>query len=231
MSFNSFNRLSYDTCEQKTDINQSVKAADYGINTPVTCNGCFQMNPSVIQQKGGVSLQKDTPWRFYDGPVDVESDLKNITRPATNCPDFKYKPTCNDGCLNQGHPCGQGVVRGCSNSDSIDKLGVMANENLVDFNDCLFPVENTRLTNPPCTLRGTGINRFNPLCLDAQDQILYPGEYQTPSRLVFKDNHRPCVPTPAVNSMDPNMGDLPCHPIEGVCANNILPMHRYDVCG
>ena len=190
MSFNSFNRLSYDTCEQKTDINQSVKAADYGINTPVTCNGCFQMNPSVIQQKGGVSLQKDTPWRFYDGPVDVESDLKNITRPATNCPDFKFKPTCNEGCLNQGHPCGQGVVRGCSNSDSIDKLGVMANENLVDFNDCLFPVENTRLTNPPCTLRGTGINRFNPLCLDPQKNIFFPGSYQVPTRIVVKDNHK-----------------------------------------
>ena len=31
MSFNSFNRLSYDTCEQKVDINQSVKAADMGL--------------------------------------------------------------------------------------------------------------------------------------------------------------------------------------------------------
>ena len=76
MSFNSFNRLSYDSCEQKVDINQSVKAADYNVTTPITCNGCFQTNPSIIQQKGGVSVQKDTPLRFFDGPIDVESDLK-----------------------------------------------------------------------------------------------------------------------------------------------------------
>ena len=37
--------------------------------------------------------------------------------------------------------------------------------------------------------------------------------------------------SPAVNSMDPNMPDPPCHKIDGVCANNILPMYRYDVCG
>jgi hypothetical protein len=228
----SFNRLKYDFCEEKNTINQSIRPGDYKMNTPVTCNGCFQVNPSVVMQKGGVSLQKDTPWRFYNGPIDVESELKNITRPATKCPTFKYQPKCeNTVCLNQGHPCGQGVVKGCENSDAINKEGAMGNDNLVDLNDCLFPVENTRLSNPPCTLRGTGINRFNPLCLDPQDQIFYPGEYQIPTRLVVKDNHRPCVPTPAINSLDPNMPDPECKKINGVCANNTLPMYRYDVCG
>ena len=228
----SFNRLKYDFCEEKNTINQSIRPGDYKVNTPIACNGCFQVNPSVVMQKGGVSMQKDTPWRFYNGPVDVESDLKNITRPATKCPTFKYQPKCeNTVCLNQGQPCGQGVVKGCETSNAVNKEGAMANDHLADFNDCLFPVENSRLSNPPCTLRGTGINRFNPLCLNPQDHIFYPGEYQIPSRLVVKDNHRPCVPTPAVNSLDPNMPDPPCHEINGVCANNTLPMYRYDVCG
>lgn len=228
----SFNRLKYDFCEEKNVINQSIRPGDYKVNTPVACNGCYQVNPSILMQKGGVSLQKDTPWRFYNGPIDVESDLKNITRPATKCPTFKYQPKCeNTICLNQGQPCGQGVVKGCENSNAVNKNGLMANDNLVDLNDCLFPVENTRLSNPPCTLRATGINRFNPLCLDPQDQIFYPGEYQVPTRLVVKDNHRPCVPTPAINNLDPNMPEPPCNEINGVCANNILPMYRYDVCG
>ena len=196
------------------------------MNTPVTCQGCFQPNPSIIAQKGSVSLERDTPWRFFDGPVDVESDLKNITRPATKCPDYKYKPSCSNPCDNQGMPCGQGVVRGCSG-----KTGEMANDNVVDLPTCLFPVENTRLSNPPCTLRGTGINRFNPLCMNPQSQVFFPGQYQISSRLVVKDNHFPCVPNPAINSMDPNMPDPPCHKIGGVCANNTLPMYRYDVCG
>ena len=228
----SFNRLKYDNCEAKNSINESIGPGNYMMNTPVTCQGCFQPNPSIIAQKGSVSLEKNTPWRFYDGPVDVESELKNITRPATKCPTYKYKPQCeNTICNNQGQPCGQGVVKGCSSMNLNNKDGSMANDNVVDFPNCLFPVENTRLSNPPCTLRGTGINRFNPLCLDPQKHVMFPGEYQVSSRLLVKDNHFPCVPTPAINSMDPNMPDPPCNKIDGVCANNILPMYRHGVCG
>lgn len=32
-------------------------------------------------------------WRPFD-VVDVESDLKNITRAASRCPQFKYNPNC-----------------------------------------------------------------------------------------------------------------------------------------
>ena len=80
----------------------------------------------------------------------------------------------------------------------------MCNQNLVNLPDCHFPVENTRLSNPPSTLRGTGWNRFDPLCLDPQDQIFFPGEYQIPTRTVFRDNFRPCVRKVRVNSMHPS---------------------------
>jgi len=69
--------------------------------------------------------------------------------------------------------------------------------------DCEIPIQNTRLSNPPCTLRGTGWNRFDPICMNPQDQIFFPGEYQIPTRLVFRDNHRPLLPRVRINSMDP----------------------------
>ena len=44
--------------------------------------------------------------------------------------------------------------------------------NLVDFPKCYFLTEDTRLSNPASNLRGTGINRFNPLCLDPQKYFI-----------------------------------------------------------
>ena len=52
-------------------VNAKFEPGNYKLNTPVTCSGCFQPNPSVIAQKGSVSMEKNTPWRFYDGPVAV----------------------------------------------------------------------------------------------------------------------------------------------------------------
>ena len=104
-------------------------------------------------------------------------------------------------------------------------------QNLINFPTCHFSVEDSRLSNPPCTLRGTGWNRFQPLCLDPQDQVLFPGDYQVPTRLVVKDNHRPCVPTPAVNNMLPQQRRLPCLKTDSTCASYTSPSYQYDVCG
>ena len=132
-------------------------------------------------------------------------------------------------CNNQGQPGGQGVVAGCNN---IRKPGGReGDDSLIDYPTCHFDVEDTRLNNPPNTLRGTGWNRFQPLCLDPQEQVIFPGEYQIPTRLVVKDNHRPCVPTPAVNNMIPKPHKLPCPTTQPVCGSFTGPMYQYDVCG
>lgn len=200
----SFNRLNYDICETKKNLKESVGPGLYQINTPVLCSTCFQGNPEIINQHGGVSMNANTNWRFYAGPIDVETDLLNINRPATRCPEGKYEPKCpNCGVVISGQPCGNGVSLSCYNCKYKIKKGAMCNENLVDFPDCNFPIENTRLSNPPSTLRGTGWNRFEDLCLDPQDQLLFPGEYHIPTRTVFRDNHRPCVRKVAINSMHP----------------------------
>jgi hypothetical protein len=229
----SFTHLNDDECERKIAVKESVGPGNYYVNTPLQCGMCYQPNPSIIAQKGSVSQNTGVDHRFYSGPVDVESDLFNINRVASRCPHEKYNPDCPDcQCSNQGQPCGQGGVAGCSaNGKQMRKKGQMCNDNnLVDYPDCMFPVEPTRLSNPPSNLRGTGINRFEPLCLDPQYQITFPGNYQVPTRLVIKDNHRPIYPslrtisTPLIN---PNPKPLPCHPTTPVCGNNVLPMYAY----
>ena len=136
-------------------------------------------------------------------------------------------------CNNQGYQAGQGVVTGCKNSNSpLRKSWTRGQDNnLVDFKKCYFPTEDTRLSNPASNLRGTGINRFAPLCLDPQKNVLFPGSMQVPTRLVVKDNHRPCVPTPAVNSMIPAPKPQPCSKTASVCGAYTSPMYQYDVCG
>ena len=56
-------------------------------------------------------------------------------------------------------------------------------------------VENTRLSNPSCNLRGTGFNRWEWLCNNPQERVLIPFDVNVSNRLVVKDNHRPVIPT------------------------------------
>jgi hypothetical protein len=67
---------------------------------------------------------------------------------------------------------------------------------------CMAPREDTRLSNPPCTLKETGINRWEWLCFDPQERAIegfdrIPVNY----RMVAKDNHVPCIEQPADQSM------------------------------
>ena len=136
-----------------------------------------------------VSIKPDMPL------IDVDSELMNLTRSASNCPSKKYVP--------DGSQCGK----------------VNKEEQLQHGKDCFFTVEDTRISNPACNLRGTGWNRFEWLCLDPQDRVLIPFDYNISNRIVVKDNHRPCIPTPIdVNlSLPPDTGDITCEKIGGVC--------------
>jgi hypothetical protein len=46
------------------------------------------------------------------------------------------------------------------------------------------------MSNPPCTLRGTGINRWEWLCTDPQTTALEPYQRCVNYRTIVKDNHR-----------------------------------------
>lgn len=164
----SFNRLKNDTCTYKYDLKQTAGPGDYMLSEPnIECLTCFQANPEIrlsnnIRRSTGVSTCRPHPL------IDVDSEMKNIYRPATNCPSGKYRgePFC---------------------------------DSLQNFPDCAEPgkkTEPTRLSNPPCTLRGTGWNRWEWLCLNPQDKALVPFDFNISGRIVAKDNHRPCIPKP-----------------------------------
>lgn len=232
----SFNRLKYDSCEYKKQNQESTGPGNYLYNTPLMYDLCLNDNPRIINQKNGVSFNSHVDWRFYSGPVDVESDLFNINRNASMCPSKKFIPNCDpNDCTNQGEICGTGVIETCTQKGG-DKLRNPWNRpgdnNLVNFPKCYFPTEDTRLSNPAENLRGTGWNRFDPLCKDPQKNVSFPGEFMTPTRTVFKDNHRPSVVPPKINDMNPNEKQHLTEKIDGnVVANPTQPMYQYDVCG
>jgi hypothetical protein len=245
----SFNRLMYDSCEGKQSLSESTGPGNYWNNTPVLCGNCLQTDPNIMPNRTGVSMNSNVPWRFYAGPIDVESDLLNLNRVASNCPSKQYTPKCtNCNCKNQGQPCGAGVISGCKNNGNSKIEGFTDQNNqgklrtdgqrcqdndLVSFPSCYFGTVNSRLNNPPSTLKGTGINRFTPLCHDPQANIMFPGEYQVPTRQIFRDNHRPCIPSLKTISQPslPPAKPLPCPETIKTCGAFTSPLYQYDVCG
>lgn len=79
MNLGSSNRLSYDTCSYEKSLNESTAPLHYQLYQGKfeNCNKC-------------VHDQFWTPQQL----VDVESELRNQTRPLSNCDEFKYSPTC-----------------------------------------------------------------------------------------------------------------------------------------
>jgi hypothetical protein len=164
----SFNRLKNDTCTYKYDLKQAVGPGEYMLAEPnIDCQTCFEQNPELrmsnnIRRSTGVSTCRKFPL------IDVDSEMKNIHRPATKCPSRKYR-------------------------------GESYCESLNNFPDCAGPgkkTEPTRLSNPPCTLRGTGWNRWEWLCKNPQEKALIPFDFNISGRILAKDNHRPCVADP-----------------------------------
>lgn len=74
-------RLRYDPCAYNKDLSESVAPFAYQLydGKYENCNRCVYTHYT----------------RPFDGDIiDVDSDLKNISRPASNCPSRKYNPRC-----------------------------------------------------------------------------------------------------------------------------------------
>jgi hypothetical protein len=161
-------RLNDDACAYTHTLRQSVGVGAYQLHAPrVECQSCFAKDPTVRLQKRGGARCPDRA-----SVIDAHSDLLGLTRKASNCPTQKYLPGPNGT--------------------------VPSNCTLAVPPDCTWQSsrEDTRLSNPPCTLRGTGWNRWAWLCQDPQDRALLPFDTLVQNRLVVKDNHRPCLPCP-----------------------------------
>ena len=94
----SFNRLSYDTCEYRKRLDESVGPLSYVLNPMKyeNCNKCRHElgivgGPAVSQIEGDL--------------VTLESELRGQTRPASLCPSMKYQPTFGDSIQIAGSSC------------------------------------------------------------------------------------------------------------------------------
>lgn len=222
----SSNRLNYDICQYQQVLSESVGPGHYQLNTPpISCEPCYPSDVQIRLQRSGGGVDTSQPL------IDIDSELMNITRPSSKCPSRKFMPVCKDYTAD-GYPCGQGVVptcRQCVNKGNVgmhsaDKCPDQYSPGPTNWKNCGMNIEDTRLSNPACNLRGTGINRWEWLCLNPQDRIEMPFDYNVSNRIVVKDNHRPCVPTPIDQQpAQPKGGELPCETIINSCGNPTNP--------
>ena len=113
-----------------------------------------------------------------------------------------------------------GLSRKLSNDPSRQYQPSNSVEGFTNYPDCAFSSEDTRLSNPSCTLRGTGWNRWQWLHSNPQDKTEIPFTVNTCNRIVVKDNHRPCIPVPIDQAPAlPQPQPEQCENIVPVCAN------------
>ena len=117
---------------------------------------------------------------YENSLVDVDSELMGLNVKNSKCPTKQYDPVkSNEKFVEQGK---------------------------THYDDCkVFTAENTLLSNPPCTLRGTGWNRWEWLCQNPQDRAIVPFnrglDIGANTNLMARDNHRPCMPEPVKQSL------------------------------
>jgi hypothetical protein len=199
----SLTSLDYDKCTYKHNLSQSIGPGEYQSQTPMP--HCRE----CFSNDPRLRMAKSGNSKCADVPlIDVDSELQGITRRASNCPFDKWLPRKEAFCGLRDMP----ICR-----------------------DEKMRTEDTRLSNPPCTLRGSdnGFNRWEWLCQNPQERVELPFDVQVDTRTIFKDNHRPCLPTPLDprpslpkhNGDDtPITGTVPCipyhqqfnHPMNGV---------------
>ena len=183
----SFTRSHYDTCAHEQYLSETVGTGIYMLGTPRnSCEPCIaSANPYIRLQSQGASVSKDSSL------IDVDSELLGITRNLSQCPERKYMPGVNAAGL-----CGSEA--GCTQKGCNGKFCVnhQKKTNNVRVENCFPKTEDTKLSNPPCTLRGTGWNRWEYLERNPQERVEIPYDHQIDTKLLSKDNHRPCVVAP-----------------------------------
>lgn len=102
--------------------------------------------------------------------TDVESDLRNLGRPLTRA------------------ACGPHY------DPSRDRRSLTA------MPEADFPQTHARLVDPPCTLRGSGVNRFEWLCQNPQEGVMMPFEWAVDTRHATKDTFQAKLQKPLERS-------------------------------
>jgi len=119
--------------------------------------------PSSFPAEPSVRLQySGVSWPQGQWRTDIESDLKNINRLGNRVKNnsIQYDPETNK----------------------------MNKHSLVNAPDITFGMTHQKYSNPPCTLRASGWNRWEYLLHDPQDNFETPFDFFIPSRTQSKDN-------------------------------------------
>jgi len=176
--------LRQDSCTYQEQLRRSIGPGMYMLSTPAndcgTCGKDIPADPSLRYQAWGPGICRP------GSTVDVGSELLGLNYKASKCSTEQFLPSkyqAAGGCA----PAGTQAAR-----------------------SCMAPTESTRLSNPPCTLRGTGWNRWEWLCYDPQDKAIIPFEWNVNYRTVAKDNHKACIPKPIDDSkmLPPTINNL-----------------------
>lgn len=208
---NNFTRLNYDPCSYKEQLKRATAPGLYMVNTPGNdCRECSQdvpADPFLRYQKYGAAMCP--PGKA----VDDSSELKGLNYPNSHCMTDMYLPG-KYAAKGQCEPKGNATAYACN---------------------LQRPTEQTRLSNNPCNLRGTGINRWEWLCYDPQEYAIIPFEHLVNERLVTKDNHVPCLENPMDQSgffpsqknNDFNPAWKPCQSMDSV-TNQMASYYPYS---
>ena len=162
----SFTRQKYDSSCQVEAYQDSLYGGKYALETPLSCDPCFQSNPLIGLQKNGGSISQNEKNLMFRGPIDIESELLNLNQVASKC---KIK--------RRG---------GMQRSNGVFNPG----------KTCYFPVDNTRLTNPSSNIRCAEALRLDYPFTDPQANVFFMGQSNVDTRRLVKDNHRPCIEVP-----------------------------------
>src|SRR5258706_12677531 len=123
----SLNRLKFDQCAYQKDLSQSTSSINYTLDP----NQYFSCQPCMVQLGllGGnnVSITRSNM-------VDLESDLFNITRQNSTCPERKYLPFCEHCEDNGGIPCGSAS---CKRNENLKHLPAF---NIIQYDPQIYHV-------------------------------------------------------------------------------------------
>jgi len=146
----------------------------------------YPVSPDIRVQESDVTVRSDL--------VDDSSELLNITRHYSRCPETRYMPgSVGVKVTSEGNKV---------DFDKKDKMqpaqdgAVCGQRQRRTLPDCSLQTENTRLTTSLCASRERGYNRWDYLHFDPQKNVSIPFDHNINYSNIVKDNHRPCIPVP-----------------------------------
>jgi hypothetical protein len=163
-------RMKYDNNAYQEQLSRSMYSGVYNLDTPYNdCDECNQYIP-------------DDPFIRYQQYGQNTCTMKKAIDDNSELYGLNYK---NSKCNKDGYAPNKYISTGCNP------------KTMTDIRKCSTPTESCRLSNPPCTLKETGINRYDPLCWNPQDKALETFDrIGINYRMVAKDNHTPLVENP-----------------------------------